>query len=147
MQTFGTEIDSEGSAKIEEAILLFLAQNIKKSKVRAAKNHGKEFRSRLSVLLEGSSIDCVTRSVKEKHRLLLNLKDSQPSILASVPLVYEFLRDVSNIKTCSPSAEQFLFHLVASLVLFPNRLQRAYHVNFCDSWNPRLDQLVSNLAQ
>ena len=43
--TFGSEIETDGSLKIEEAILRVLAKKIKRSdsKVRAAKDHGKKF--------------------------------------------------------------------------------------------------------
>ena len=53
LKTFGCQIETEGFLRVEEAILLFLAQNVKNSKVRPAKDHGKMFRSRLAAFFSG----------------------------------------------------------------------------------------------
>ena len=53
-----------GGLKLEESIFCFLAQNIKRQQVRAAKDHGKNFQSRLLKVLEKTA-DFVMRNKKD----------------------------------------------------------------------------------
>ena len=53
LKIFGSQIEPEGSLKIQETILLFLAKTLRNGKVRAAMDHGEKLRSRPAASFSG----------------------------------------------------------------------------------------------